>query len=189
MFGLLKRKNAPHEKEHKQAAHRLYRQMLQQACRPEFYKDYGVPDSFDGRFDLLLVQAFIIVHVAIGHGKAGQALSQALFDETFKDMDQTLREMGIGDVGVPKHMRRMMKAFNGRVKTYEEAFTDEAVFEAALARNLYGTLPEPDANAVRAMAHYIRCAVDVLKSKPVDALFNGDIQLDEVEIVSAPRAA
>lgn len=135
-------------------AEALYEQAVTKARDPVFYTEYGVPDTFDGRFDLLLVHIFIHLHRLMG-GKAYPQTAQSLFDMTFRDMDQTLREMGIGDMGVPKHMKRMMKAFNGRMHVYQDALEGDGDLKDALRRNLYGTLDEIDEQKLTLMAAYI----------------------------------
>lgn len=113
--------------------------VMGQVRRPEFYTRCGVPDTFDGRFDVMVLHLFLVMEPLMPLRQDGRDFNQALFDAAFSNMDQTLREMGIGDMSVPKHMRRMMKAFNGRVHAYYEAFdlaTDEAL-ESVLRRNIY----------------------------------------------------
>lgn len=151
MFGLLFQKKDSAQKNAKIYAKELYALALNNTRKEVFYTKYGVPDTFDGRFDLLLVHIFILLHHMVGQDEH-EELSQALFDVTFKDMDQTLREMGIGDVGIPKHMKRMMKAFNGRMHSYQAAIAPDSLqeheieglqattLEEALERNLYGAI-------------------------------------------------
>ena len=153
MFGHLFKQKEQTGANIKVQARALYAAALEKTREENFYIKGGVPDTFDGRFELLLIHIFLILHRLMDQDKS-KNLSQALFDVTFKDMDQTLREMGIGDMGVPKHMRRMMKAFNGRMYNYEMALSPERLdgiyplemkkttLREALMRNLYGTLPE-----------------------------------------------
>jgi len=115
---------------------KLYASALTSARNEVFYTRYNVPDTFDGRFDLLLLHIFIILQ-RIKDKDNYQELSQDLFDVMFKDMDQTLREIGIGDVGIPKHMKKMMKAFNGRMHVYQDAISNDIDLNTAIARNLY----------------------------------------------------
>lgn len=158
------------KKKFKKNATDLYACALHNTREEVFYKRYGVPDNFDGRFDLLLLHIFIILHHIMEHDDY-EAISQALFDVMFKDMDQTLREMGIGDVGVPKHMKRMMKAFNGRMYNYQVALAPDSVsiedvegltvasLEEVLARNIYGG-KSFDKDAVAGMAMFVNDNVD-----------------------------
>lgn len=163
MLALLKSKNS-----YETAARGLYAQILEKTRQPVFYRRFSVPDTFSGRFDLLLLHIFVVINRVANEGRAGKDLGQALFDATFADMDQTLREMGIGDMGVPKHMRRMMKAFNGRVHAYSAALEDTEKLEQALRRNLYGTLSDVSDKPLRGMADYLRSCITVLDRLPLD---------------------
>lgn len=167
MFALFKPKN-PYEQ---QAAH-IYGQLLDHIRQPVFYERYSVPDTFEGRFDLLVLHVFLYLERLIEAGEDTRSLRQSLFDAMFADMDQTLREAGIGDMGVPKHMKRMMKAFNGRMHAYEEALKgkDEVLAEA-MRRNLYGD-EEVEAGE---MVHYVRAFYAHLKAQPIDKVLSGEV--------------
>jgi cytochrome b pre-mRNA-processing protein 3 len=165
MFGTLFKRPAPNSN-NMDRAERLYAAALGQTRHCMFFEKLGVPDTFDGRFDLLLLHIFLIMDALMKQG-GKEDLSQALFDVTFRDMDQTLREMGIGDMGVPKHMRRMMKAYNGRMHAYKMALEPESLagvkieglkpasLQEVLKRNLYATVPDVTAEQVQDMAAYI----------------------------------
>lgn len=170
MLKLFQRKN-PYEG----SARALYAQALAQVRQPVFYAERGVPDSFDGRFDLLLLHLYLVVERMLSEENVGQEFNQALFDITFADMDQTLREMGIGDMGVPKHMRRMMKAFNGRMYAYKAAGIHKSIesLESALRKNLYGTLPDVDTPVLRAMAEYVLTCRAKLQAQSAHEILNG----------------
>jgi len=165
MFGLLKKKN-PYE----QDALLVYERLMKAARNPLFYSEMGVPDSFDGRFDCLVAHTFMVVEV-LNHKDAARAerFNQALFDRIFVQMKITLREIGVGDVGIPKHMQKMMKAFNGRVHSYAEAMK-AGDLNAALLRNLYGTIEEPDIADVDAFARYMKANVERLHDLDFDEI-------------------
>ena len=98
----------------------IYGMIVTQAREPLFYRDLGVPDTVNGRFDLLLLHLWM----ALGRLKSlpdGAELSQALFDRFCIDMDDNLREMGVGDLTVPKRMQAFGEAFYGRVAAYDLA--------------------------------------------------------------------
>lgn len=164
MFGLFRRKNP-----YAQAARRLYADAFTHSRNTAFYSDYGVPDTLDGRFDLLLLHMFLIIQRMQAEGQGGALLSQALFDITFANMDQSLRENGIGDMGVPKHMRRMMTAFNGRMHRYRDALAAGQI-ESALAANLYGTVENPDSATLNRMAEYVRENTKALKAQTFEII-------------------
>ena len=137
----------------KAQAQKRYAEAASEARRPVFYERYGVPDSFDGRFEMLCLQVFL----ALRDIRDDKELSQALFDEMFVHMDQTLRETGVGDLSMRKHMKRMMEGFHGRALAYEAGLL-EGGLEAALERNVYGTSEKPAPEQVRSLAQYVRAA-------------------------------
>jgi cytochrome b pre-mRNA-processing protein 3 len=123
----------------KEAAARLYDVAVASAREPVYYEQMGVADTIDGRFDLLSLHVFLMMNRLNDLGPEGRKLAQALFDRMFRMIDLTLREMGIGDMGIPKHMKKMMKAFNGRAHSYRAALDtrDGDVLLLAMARNVY----------------------------------------------------
>lgn len=178
MFGLKKHKDF-HE-----TASMVYAAALSRARSPQFYTENGVPDSFDGRFEMLVLHVFMVMHKMTAGGAQGQEFNQSLFDVMFADMDQTLREMGIGDMGIPKHMKRMMKGFNGRIHTYRECVeTDGAISEDVLARNLYGTVERPSPAHLRQMKDYIAACLARLDKAEIS-----DISSGHVEFAALPAA-
>ena len=98
-----------------------------------------MPDTLDGRFDLVALHAFLLIHRLQDAADPGPALAQAVFDAMFSDMDNNLREIGVSDLSVGKRMRAMWEAFHGRAKVYASAIeaADHAALEAALARNVW----------------------------------------------------
>ena len=137
MFSRLFKKKKNKQKQINAIAKGLYACALENTRQKIFYTEYQVADNIDGRFDLLLLHIFLILHPIMEQENYAE-ISQALFDITFKDMDQTLREVGVGDVGIPKHMKRMMLAFNGRMHAYQDAVSNSSELTKALARNIYG---------------------------------------------------
>lgn len=146
-------------KELKQKAAYLFKQAVAQARQPVFYEYYAVPDTVDGRFELVALHNFMLIHRL--HVARQDKLGQALFDIFFINMDQSLREMGVGDLGVPKHMKRMMQGFNGRRQAYETALksNDNNLLKQALTRNVYGTVTPPDDKLLDELIRYIRASV------------------------------
>lgn len=151
MFNYFKKRRAL-----KAEAQTLYQGCVAQSRNPVFYAQYGVPDTIDGRFDMVALHCFLVMRRAQQAGR--KDLSQKLFDVFFVTMDRTLREMGIGDLGVPKHMKRMMQGFNGRANHYEAALKsgDSEELRAALIKNVYGTVEKPNAAGVTLLTRYIQ---------------------------------
>lgn len=155
-------------RERKAKAKGLYEAVVTQSRQPVFYESYGVPDSVDGRFEMTALHCFILMHRLQMMGD--EKLSQALFDVFFVRMDRSLREMGVGDLGIPKHMKRMMNGFNGRVNNYEAALQagDKQQLKEALVRNVYGTVDKVLDNAVGMLADYM---MDSSAMKTSEAVF------------------
>ena len=149
MFGFFGKKNF------EDATHRIYTSIVEQSRQPGFYLNCGVPDTPDGRFDLIVVHAFLILRRLKDETGKTTDLAQELFDLMFADMDQNLREMGAGDLGVGKKVKAMAEAFYGRIKVYEAGLMGEGSLVEALERNLYRKT-NPDHVQVRAMARYMQ---------------------------------
>lgn len=117
-----------------------YEAIVAAARHPTFYADWGVPDTLDGRFDMIALHTFLVLDRLKGEEPA---FRQALVDEFFADMDRSLREMGVGDLSVGKKVRKMAEAFYGRLAAYDQALAGEAAaLEGALARNIFPDQPE-----------------------------------------------
>ena len=119
------------------AGYELYGEAVRAARTPWFYAELGVPDTLDGRFDMVGLHAYLLIR-RLSADPAGQKLSQAVFDAMFSDMDINLREMGVSDLAVGKRVKTMWEAFHGRANAYAEAMKigPETLAEA-LARNLW----------------------------------------------------
>jgi cytochrome b pre-mRNA-processing protein 3 len=114
----------------------IYGMIVTQAREPIFYRDLGVPDTVNGRFDLLLLHLWLLLR-RLRAVQSATELSQALFDRFCEDMDDNLREMGIGDQTVPKRMRAFGEAFYGRVQAYDQAAESGGeALAAAICKNI-----------------------------------------------------
>lgn len=150
----------------------LYAAAVAQARQEAFYSRLGVPDSIDGRFDLVALHVWLLLRRLKGE-PAAERLAQDLVEVFFADMDVSLREIGAADIGVGRRVKRMIEAFHGRAAAYDTALADggDAV-ETALARNLYGTVQASPA-ALAAVADYLRRAESKLHAWPLDQLLAG----------------
>ena len=159
-------------------AHRLYSAAVAQARNPAFYVECRVPDTLDGRFDMIVLHLFLLIRRLRREGEAGAALAQALFDTTFDDMDRSVREMGVGDLGVGRRVKAMARAFYGRAEAYERALAaaGSEPLAAALARNLFGgaAAAAEEEDALDALAGYVRAAEDALAGQPAARLLAGE---------------
>ena len=153
----------------------LYESLVAQSRCAGFYRDFQVPDSLDGRFEVIALHVFLVLHRLKADNPATQKLAQALHDHFFADMDRCLREMGAGDLGVGKRVKRMAEALYGRIPAYESALTDDQAARQALRRNLFGTLATVEDRSLQAMAGYLRAQVTALAAQETSALQAGQV--------------
>jgi cytochrome b pre-mRNA-processing protein 3 len=177
----------------------LYGAVVAQARCALFYTDYAVPDTVEGRFDLIVLHLVLLLRrLGQESGKeTGQetrpeatlrsSLGQDLFDEFCRDLDANLREMGIGDLAVPKRMQRFGEAFYGRQSAYCEALSSVKLrdFEKALARNIY---QGRDGDDVARLAQYARAVVVDLDAQRDDALKRGEVGFLRPEVFAREKA-
>lgn len=156
------------------AIHAAYRRIVERARMPVFYTEWGIPDTLDGRYELLALHAFLVLNRLKRDRGATEAFAQALFDTMFADLDRALREMGVGDLGVGRRVKEMATGFYGRIVAYEKGLADAAALGAALRRNLYGT-SEPSPAQLALMAEYVLRQVASLAAEPVAALLAGEV--------------
>jgi cytochrome b pre-mRNA-processing protein 3 len=154
-------------------ADRLYAKAVAGARQPMFYSHLQVPDSVDGRFDLLVLHVFLLLHRLQGDGPGSQLLAQSLFDLMFADMDRSLREMGVSDMSVGKRIKDMARAFYGRIDAYDAVLDDKVGLRQALSRNLYrGALVSEVSLA--ALAAYVQTQVATLAARDLATLTDAD---------------
>jgi cytochrome b pre-mRNA-processing protein 3 len=157
----------------------VYREIVERARAPIFYTEWGVPDTLDGRFELLALHAFLVLNRLKRDHASTEVFAQDLFDAMFADLDRALREMGVGDLGVGRRVKEMATGFYGRIVAYDQGITDPAVLGAALRRNLYGTT-EPSAAQLARAAEYVRRQAAALAAEPVATLLAGKIEFAPV---------
>jgi cytochrome b pre-mRNA-processing protein 3 len=175
-------------KSNRDAAESAYQRVVEQARQPVFFAECGVPDTLDGRFELLCLHAFLYLHRLKSERPRAKALAQAFFDTMFGDLDRALRELGTGDLRVGREVKRMAQGFYGRIRAYENGVAaDDAVLGAALARNLFGTVGVPSAQ-LEAMTCYVRCAVENLTGQSAAELLRGRVWFGSPRPLGAPPA-
>lgn len=164
----------------KETAHVLYRIVVEQARRPVYYTNMNVADTFDGRFDMIALHMILLMRRLKMDVDVTRKLSQALFDYMFDDMDLNLRELGFGDMGVLKRVKKMAKAFYGRLDAYDAALTaqDTDALKEALDRNLYRDNVPTEKN-LEDMATYMRRESDRLVGIPIEELVTGKLTFGE----------
>jgi cytochrome b pre-mRNA-processing protein 3 len=138
---------------HADAAYAVYNAIVAQSRHPDFYLHYGIKDNVTGRFDMIALHLSLVFHRLHEEDEKTKAFAQTLFDLFFKDMDRSLREMGVGDLTVPKKVKKMSELFYGLLGAIKDHFDPKDVdgLTLALSRNLFD--PEDPENA-KMLAHY-----------------------------------
>ncbi|OYR18818.1 ubiquinol-cytochrome C chaperone family protein [Brucella thiophenivorans] len=154
---------------------RVYETIVAAARQKRFYAQFQVPDTPLGRYEMLSVNIFLTLHRMKGENSALMPLAQDIADEFFKDVDHSLRELGIGDQGVPKRMKKLARMFYGRVSSYGAALDadDKVGLAAALTRNI-----RPDLELwphSHYLSEYVIACRDLLSKTEDQALAAGDI--------------
>ncbi|WP_369723297.1 ubiquinol-cytochrome C chaperone family protein [Bradyrhizobium sp. LLZ17] len=151
----------------------IYGMIVTQAREPIFYRDLGVPDTVNGRFDLLLLHLWLLLR-RLRTAQDGVEPSQVLFDRFCEDMDDNLREMGVGDQTVPKRMRAFGEAFYGRVQAYDQAIDSGAeALAQAICKNI---LNGAGIDRARRLAVYAQAAEAALGLAGEQALLLGSFK-------------
>lgn len=170
MLGLFRRKM------HERTGFALYNAAVAAARAPWLYTGLGVPDTLDGRFDLVGAHVFLIIDRLRAVAEPGPAVAQAVFDAMFSDMDFNLREMGVGDMTVGKRVKQMWEAFHGRATAYEAGLKadDDSELTEALARNVWRG--EAPAGAAGSLAALLRRQQAALAAVPIESFLDGTMR-------------
>ena len=166
----------------KTAVNDLYDVIVAHARRPVFYTVLGVPDTVNGRYDVIMLHAYFVMKRLKAIGIEASTTSQALFDCMFADMDKNLREMGVGDLSVGKKVKAMATAFYGRIKAYDEGLGGGPEQLAdSLRRNLFAEA-EPTDWQVSAMADLLS---DQIQASSTWSL--GHIEKGAISFITPPN--
>jgi cytochrome b pre-mRNA-processing protein 3 len=161
----------------------LYGMIVAQARSRAFYLGYGVPDTVSARLDMIVLHLVLLLRQLPSEDGGTSPTGQRLFDRFCRDIDDNFREMGVGDLKVPKEMQKVAEAFYGRAKAYEGALADDdrAALEAAVARNVFG-VTEPPLGA-RRLAAYMREVSRRLSAQEPQSLARGELDFPDPDAV------
>jgi cytochrome b pre-mRNA-processing protein 3 len=164
----------------------LYGAIVAQARSPAFYAAYGVPDTVNGRLEMIILHLFLFIRRLRSEPENMRGAGQEVFDLFCRDMDANLRELGVGDLAVPRQMRQIGEAFYGRATAYDAALSaaDEGALNTALMRNIFAGLSQHSADAAR-LAAYMKETIRHLDRQHAAAYAQGRISFSE----PAPAAA
>ena len=159
---------------HERIGFTLYSAAVSAARAPVFYTTLGVPDTLDGRFDMVALHASVLIRRLRSLPAPGPSIAQAVFDAMFSDMDTSLRELGVGDMTVARNVRAMWEAFHGRAMAYEAAMDskDPEALASALHRNVWRGAEAPGAAA---LAQTTRRLIQALAATSAQDLFAGRV--------------
>lgn len=172
-FGLFGKKNG-----NAAIVARQYEILTEAARQPALYQAFHVPDTVMGRFEMLSAVLILYFRRTRSSARAGQEIAQEIIDAFFEDVDHSIRELGVGDVSVPKRMKKFAGMFYGRLESYAAALDggDQAALAEALRRNIYPKAGAA-APAMAALAAYLCEAERVLASRGEDAVEAGQLLL------------
>lgn len=155
-------------------AQRIYAACQAAARRPTLYLDYGVPDTLEGRFEMVALALFPVLNRLMHEPGDDPELARLVSESFVDDMDAAFREMGVSDTSVPKRMKTLYSSFAGRIAAYRQALGEgEGALAAAVARNVF-----PDASRddpARALAKYLQASVAAIGAADLAALRLGNV--------------
>lgn len=156
---------------------RLYDGIVTASRARGLYADLAIPDSFEGRFESLTLHAALVLRRLQACEAPGPDMAQHLVNWIFRHFDRNLREMGVGDISVPKRMKTLAEAFLGRSKAYDEVLGSAGrALGECLARNIYA-----DKEPADALARYVMASELALSAEPVQAFIDGRLPFPEPE--------
>jgi cytochrome b pre-mRNA-processing protein 3 len=157
----------------REAAARLYAACVEAARAPALYREYGVPDTLQGRFEMVALHLFPLLHRLMHQPGDDPELARLVSESFVTDMDAAFREMGVGDVTVPKRMKTLYASFAGRISGYTKALGErDSALAGAIARNVFPDDPQ-DARAL-SLAARVQAALAALRDAPLAELRQGN---------------
>ena len=200
MLGALRQLFIPKPPEEAKAT---YIALVKAARNPFFYTTLQVPDTLDGRFEVIVLHLFLLQKRLLEGGLTPPSLqaqltpaasgsraalrknnvppenavfAQFVSEAFFNDMDRSLRELGVADTGVSHRIKKMGKAYNGRLQAYTAGLTDPVVMRGAFARNMYGTVEQGDIALLDKFTHFTLAMTDQLAMTDAVTLTSGQYE-------------
>ena len=160
----------------------FYQKIVDVSRNKVFYTKLNIPDTLDGRYDLLALFSIILNFSLSRLGKKGVELSQILFDKIFLDLDLSLRELGAGDAGVHIKIKNMIRAYMGRQKTYCDCFENDnyVKLEESFIRNIYRNKNEYD-NGPKLLVKYSKKCIFKFKNKDIKYFISNKFNFPELD--------
>jgi len=157
-----------------------YEKIIKVSRQKQFYNKLMVPDTIDGRFDLLILFSIILTFFLIRTGEKGKELSQILFDKIFLDLDLSLREMGAGDTGVHVKIKTMINSYMGRQKSYMQCLKEKdfLTLKVHITKNVYRNVDNYDYSP-QLLTNYCQLCFEVLNKIPEESLLTNQFRFPE----------
>ena len=156
------------------SARELYRSIVEQSRRPEFFVEYGVPDTPTGRFEVLVLHLFIVMY-CMREEDGLEELARSLSEETILDFDRNMREMGIGDLSVGRKVKSLAEGMYGRFGAYTDGLQNgDVALSEALRRNLFSETTTSE-EVVAAIVMYVKKETLAFKDKPASIWQDGHV--------------
>ncbi len=161
-----------------QTVRNVYSSIVAQSRHKLFYTDWGIPDSLNGRFDLISLHMCLVLRRLKSSDAEAKIYSQALFDLFFLDMDRSLREMGAGDMAVPKRIQKMGELFYGMLESLSQALDEEdnEALRQSLTRNIYDGVAAP---SLELLLQYVLEQTATLASQQAEAIRGGKLEFKQ----------
>jgi cytochrome b pre-mRNA-processing protein 3 len=166
----------------------LYDSIVAQSRAEPFYRELGIPDTMEGRFELIVLHTHLVLERLRREGVGGQALSRALIEAFVADMDANMREIGIADLGVPRRVKRAAAALFERSRAYaaaQHAPAASAALPEALAEHIYAQHSTSPVLSLQ-LSGYVRRAVSHLDRQPSPVLLDGRVEFPSVGEIPVP---
>lgn len=153
----------------------IYGSLMTKARSEILYRDFGVPDTVMGRFDMLAMHVYLVARrFRAESGETFETLNQDVFDLFVADIERALRELGIGDTTVPKRKKKMVRSFYGQIEDFDAAISGKDIEKLAQAvQNRY--LEEAEMSDSDALARYMIKVEETLASQSASDLLMGKI--------------
>jgi cytochrome b pre-mRNA-processing protein 3 len=157
----------------------LYRALVSRARAADLYRDLGVPDTPDGRFELLAMHVALAMRRLGRLGPEGARATQALAELMVRDMDRSVRELGVGDLSVGRYVRRMAASLYARLQVFEAAVParDLSAVALMLRRNLFTPATCPEPARLEVLARRLLAFADELERVPAEPLLTGELSV------------
>ena len=154
----------------------LYGDVVAAARAAVFYADLGVPDTIEGRYEMIVLHVVLLLRRMRQPGAEQKRLAQALVDFMAADLDRSIRELGVGDMSVGKFMKRLGEGLYGRAAAYDKALDDHDIraLEVAVLRNIFDGY-NPGARILAIIAQYVQAQYDYLAGQLIEPIAAGHV--------------